>query len=359
MDEIKILVINPGSTSTKIGVYLNIKAIFLKTINHSESELAKYNKIIDQLTFRKEIIIREIIKAEINLKKIQIIIGRGGLLKPIESGIYAINERMKEDLKNAKYGEHASNLGALLADELASELKNNVKAYIADPVVVDELEDVARISGNPEFTRKSIFHALNHKAVAREYAKSIHKDYENLNLIVAHMGGGISVGAHKKGRVIDVNQALDGEGPFSPERSGTLPAGDLAKYCFFKNKNYEDIKKMITGKGGYVAYLGTNSAYEVSIMAKAGNEKAALIQYAMAYQISKEIGAMATVLNGMVDAIILTGGIAHIDAIVKIIKQMTSFIAPVIVLPGGNEMNALAMNAYLASLNKITVKEYN
>lgn len=346
MNNERILAINPGSTSTKIAVYEGNKNIFLKNIRHTPEQLQCCRKIADQFSFRKEIILKELKAAGIDLNSIRVVVGRGGLVKPIPSGVYEVNARLIEDLKAGVMGEHASNLGGLIADEIARSL-NNAKAYIADPVVVDELQDVARIAGHPLFKRLSIFHALNQKAVARLYARSQNKNYEDLNLVIAHLGGGISVGAHQNGKVIDVNNALDGEGPFSPERSGTLPAAQLATLCFSGQYTLEEVKKMITGNGGYMAYLNTNNAYEVEIAAREGDQKASLIQDALAYQVAKEIGAMATVLKGNVDAIILTGGIAHNTYVVNYIKEMTSFIAPIIVYPGEDEMSALAMNGLM------------
>ncbi|RPH29773.1 MAG: butyrate kinase, partial [Bacteroidales bacterium] len=275
-----------------------------------------------------------------------------------ESGVYEVNESMREDIKNCIMGEHASNLGALIADDIAKSIPN-ARAFIADPVVVDELEDVARIAGHPRFKRISIFHALNQKAIARIYAKTLDKKYEELNLIIAHLGGGISVGAHRSGRVIDVNNALDGDGPFSPERSGSLPAGQIAKLCFSGEFTYDQIRKMITGQGGLVAHAGTNDAYEVEMKAKAGDAKARLLQDAMAYNIAKSMGAMAAVLKGRVDAIILTGGIAHNADLVDYIKEMVGFIAPVIVYPGEDEMQALAMNGLMVLRGEVQAKKYS
>lgn len=357
MDDFKILAINPGSTSTKVAVYRNSKSVFLKTIRHHSEELQRFAKIADQFEFRKEIILKELKEAEIEIEKISAVVGRGGLIKPIESGVYEVNDRMKEDLKNSIRGEHASNLGALIADHIARSLPS-AKAYIADPVVVDELQDVARISGHPKFERVSIFHALNQKAIARQYAKSLDKKYEELNLIIAHLGGGISVGAHLMGRVVDVNNALDGEGPFSPERSGTVPAGQLAKLCFSGEYTYDEVKKMLTGKGGLVAHAGTNDAYEIEMKAKAGDKKAQLLQDAMSYSVAKYIGQMAAVLKGRVDGIILTGGIAHNPYLVEYIKEMVGFIAPVAVYPGEDEMQALAMNALMALRGDVLPREY-
>lgn len=346
MDESRILAINPGSTSTKIAVYEGTKNIFLKTLRHSTEELKDFVKITDQFQFRKDIILQELEQAGIDLKSIKTIVGRGGLVKPIPSGVYEVNDVLIEDLKKGILGEHASNLGGLIANDIAKAL-GDARAFIADPVVVDELQDVARISGHPLFARVSIFHALNQKAVARAYAKSLNRKYEELNLIVAHLGGGISVGAHSLGKVIDVNNALDGEGPFSPERSGTLPAGALAKLCFSGKYTLDEIKKIITGQGGFVAHLGTNSAYDVEMAAKNGDEKAKLMQDAMSYQVAKSIGGMSVVLKGKVDGIILTGGIAYNPDLVSYIKEMVSHIAPIIVHPGEDEMEALAMNGLM------------
>ena len=357
MEDFKILAINPGSTSTKIAVYRNAKSVFLKTIRHHNDELCRYPRIADQFEFRKEIILKELCEAEININRISAVVGRGGLIKPIESGVYSVNERMKEDLRNSIRGEHASNLGALIADDIARSLPN-AKAFIADPVVVDEMQDVARISGHPKFERVSIFHALNQKAISRQYAKSLDKKYEELNLIVAHLGGGISVGAHSMGKVIDVNNALDGEGPFSPERSGTVPAGQLAQLCFSGEVTLDEVMKMLNGQGGLVAHTGTNDAYEIEMKAKAGDKKIQQIQDAMSYNIAKHIGQMAVVLKGMVDGIILTGGIAHNPYLVDYIKDMVGFIAPVAVYPGEDEMQALAMNALMALRGDVLAREY-
>ncbi|MFZ4399900.1 MAG: butyrate kinase [Bacteroidales bacterium] len=353
----RILAINPGSTSTKIAVFENSKQIFLKNIKHSSEEIGIFNKITDQYEFRKNIILDELRNANIEIDTIQVIVGRGGLVKPIPSGVYEVNDALIADLKVGILGQHASNLGGLIANDIARTIPG-ARAFIADPVVVDELHDLARISGHPLFERQSIFHALNQKAIARTHAKSQNRNYEDMNLIVAHMGGGISVGAHLKGKVIDVNQALDGEGPFSPERSGTLPVGALVKLCFSNKYSFVEIAKMITGQGGYVAYLGTNDAYKVEMAANEGDEKAKLIQDAMAYQVAKEIGAMSTVLMGEVDAILLTGGIAYGKPFVdKVIKRVTH-IAPVQVYPGEDEMQALAMNGLMVINNEVTVKEY-
>jgi butyrate kinase len=353
----KILAINPGSTSTKIAVYINDKAILFKNIKHSVEDLDSFASIADQYQYRKEIVYQELVKAEVKTNDIEIVIGRGGLLKPIPSGVYEVNEAMKRDLKIGVQGQHASNLGGLIADSIAKSLPN-AKAYIADPVVVDELDDIARISGHPKFERISIFHALNQKSIARTYARNISKNYEDLKLIVVHVGGGISVGAHNLGKVIDVNQALDGEGPFSPERSGTLPVGALAKLCYSNDYTFDEVKKMITGRGGFAAYLNTNDALEVEKMIASGNEYAQLIFDAMAYQVAKEIGAMATVLKGEVDAILITGGLANSKGFVDKIIERISKIAPISIYPGEDEMRALVMNALMVANKQIEPREY-
>ena len=357
MEKRLILAINPGSTSTKIALFEEDKLVFEKSISHSSRDLAVFKMISEQFGFRKDLILKELREKNVSLDNIRIVVGRGGLIKPIESGIYKINPRMLEDLHAGLFGQHASNLGGLIAYEIASELPG-VDAFIVDPVVVDELEEVARISGHPLISRRSIFHALNQKAVARSYAASSGKSYEELNLIIAHMGGGVSVGAHRKGRVIDVNNALNGDGPFSPERAGSLPAGQLAELCFSGKYTLDDIKSMLTGGGGMVAYLGTNSFKEVNAMAESGNDKAELIIHAFIYQVAKEIGAMAAVLEGSIDAILLTGGVANNISVTKEIERIVGFLAPVKVYPGEDEMKALAFNALLALDGKLEIKTY-
>ncbi len=353
-----ILAINPGSTSTKFSLFEEENQLFVKNLAHSIEDLSNFKKISDQFHFRKELIMRELAERNVDSESIFAVVGRGGLVKPIESGIYRVNSQMKADLAAGFLGEHASNLGGLIADEIASEMPN-AAAFIVDPVVVDELDPVARISGHPEIERISIFHALNQKAVARVYAASIGRKYEDLNLIIAHMGGGISVGAHKNGRVIDVNNALNGDGAFSPERSGGLPSGQLVDLCFSGRFTHAELKSMLTGKGGMVAYLGTNSFIEVCKMAENGDEKALLIRNASSYQIGKEIGAMAAVFNGKVDAIILTGGMAFQETNILKIKSMVDFICKVVVYPGEDELKSLAFNGLLALDGKIEIKTYH
>lgn len=335
----KILVINPGSTSTKIAVYADIERLFQETLRHSPQELASYTRILDQYQFRKNLIIGVLQAHDIPLASLDGIVGRGGLIHPLAGGCYQVNDRMIEDLQNAVMGEHASNLGAFLAKAIGDEIKK--PAFIVDPVVVDELAPLARYSGSPEIPRMSIFHALNQKAVARRVAKEFGKTYSECNLIVAHLGGGISVGAHKQGRVVDVNNALDGDGPFSPERSGGLPVGQLAQLCFSGKYTFHEIKKLIKGHGGLMAYLGTTDGIEIEKRIDEGDTKAREVYEAMAYQVAKEIGAMAAVLQGELDAIILTGGLAHDTRFVSWIEERIAFLAPVKVVPGEDEMSAM------------------
>ena len=336
----KILAINPGSTSTKIAVYQDKEEIFEKTLRHSSEEIDKFEKIADQLDFRKDIIENVLKEGGINLGDLDAVVGRGGLLKPIKGGTYIVNDAMVEDLKIGVSGQHASNLGGIIARQIGDEI--NVPSYIVDPVVVDEMEEVARLSGVPEMPRISIFHALNQKAIGRRAAENIGKKYEDCNFLIVHMGGGITVGAHKKGKVIDNTNGLDGEGPFSPERSGGLPVGALFRACYGDEMTKDQVSKRIKGQGGVVAYLGTNDIREVEARINDGDEKAKLVYEAMIYQICKEIGAYATVLKGDIDAIILTGGIAHSAKVRDMIKERVGFLGEVLSYPGEDEMSALA-----------------
>lgn len=339
----KILIINPGSTSTKIGVYEDETQLMEETLRHPTEEIAKYNTIYDQKDFRREVILNVLNEKKIDLKTIDVVVGRGGLLKPIPGGTYATSPSLLEDLRIGKQGQHASNLGGILAKEIADEIQ--VPSYIVDPVVVDELETVARYSGHPLMPRISIFHALNQKAVAKRYAKESGKAYTDLNLIVVHMGGGVSVGAHKNGRIIDVANALDGDGPFSPERSGGLPSGALSKLCLSGKYTAAEIGKMINGNGGFNAYVGTNDMRELVKMVEAGNEEVKNVMDAFHYQLSKEIGAMSVVLKGNVDQIILTGGIAYNKLTVESISDSVKWISDITVYPGEDELLALAQGA--------------
>ncbi len=351
-----ILAINPGSTSTKISLYNGAEEVFTKTLRHSSEEIGGFEKVIDQFKFRETTIVAALEESGIKLEDLTAVVGRGGLLRPIASGVYAVNEEMVEDLKSAKYGEHASNLGGIIALEISKRV--GCPAYIADPVVVDEMCDVARVGGHPMFPRLSIFHALNHKATAKLYAKEIGRDYNELNLVVAHLGGGCSIAAHSKGKVVDVNNALMGEGPFSPERTGGISAMQLAKVCFSGEYTHEEIKKIISGKGGIVAHLGTNSFKDVDDMVAAGDPKATLISDAFVYNVAKAIGGMAAALSGNVDGIVVTGGIAYGKLIMQQLTDMVKFIAPVRIYPGEDEMDALVKNALAVIEGREEVKQY-
>lgn len=353
----RILAINPGSTSTKIGVYEDEELLFETTLRHSVEDLSGFDKIGQQDKFRKDIILEALKINNIDIESFDVVIGRGGLLKPIEGGTYLIDENMIEDLKIGIQGEHASNLGGLIAYEIAKAI--GVESYIVDPVVVDELQDLARISGIKEIERVSIFHALNQKAVASRHAKSISKNYEDMNLIVVHLGGGITVGAHRKGRVIDVTNGLHGEGPFSPERSGSLPVGALVKLSYSGRYSFEEAINQLIGKGGLVSYLNTNDARLVSEMIDNGDEYAEKIYHAMAYQVSKEIGAISTVLRGEVDGILLTGGIAYDKRFTDWIVEMVGFISNVHIYPGEHELSALAAGGLRVLRGEEEAKRYN
>ena len=339
---IKSLIINPGSTSTKIGVFEDETLLFEETLRHSTEEISQYASIVDQKDFRKKIITDLLAEKNFDVKSLNVIVGRGGMLKPIPGGTYAVTDALLHDLKIGFQGQHASNLGGILAREIGDEI--GVPSYIVDPVVVDELAPVARYSGVPELPRTSVFHALNQKAVAKRYAKEIGKPYEELRLIVVHMGGGVSVGAHEGGRIVDVFNALDGDGAFSPERAGAVPSGALIKMCFSGKYTEKEVYSKIVGKGGFNAYLGTNDMREVNKMA-ATDEKAAAVKEAFMYQIAKDMGSMACVLKGKVDQIILTGGIAYNADVVEALKDMAGFIAPFTVYPGEDELLALTQGA--------------
>ena len=339
----KILVINPGSTSTKVAVFDDNKQIELFSVRHSVDELMQFPHVIDQFDFRYNLILKTLEEKGIGLD-FSVVMGRGGMLPPIESGIYEVNEKMLVTLRKAERGEHASNLGAFLADKIAGQIPG-CRAYIADPVSVDEMQEVARISGMPEIPRQSIFHALNHKAAGRFHASKVGKKYEELNLVIAHLGGGISVAAHKKGRVVDVNQGLDGYGPISPERSGTLDNGQMVRLCLSGKYTEREIMRKLAGKGGLIAHLGSNDVQELVKKAEGGDEKVKLILDAMCYTIGKEIGSMLMVFKGDVDGVILTGGVAFSEYVVTRVKEMIEPYAKVIVLAGEDEMAALAGNA--------------
>ena len=340
---IKSLIINPGSTSTKIGVFEDETLLFEETLRHSTEEIAKYASIVDQKDFRKQIILDLLAKKDFDMKSLQVIVGRGGMLKPIPGGTYAVSDELLADLKVGVQGQHASNLGGILAREIADAI--GVPSYIVDPVVVDELMPISRYSGVPELPRTSVFHALNQKAVAKRYAKEQGKAYDSLNLVVVHMGGGVSVGAHEKGQVVDVFNALDGDGAFSPERAGAVPSGALIKMCFSGQYTEKEVYKKIVGNGGFNAYVGTNDMRDVEKMVLDGDEKAAETREAFIMQVAKNIGSMACVLKGKVDQIVITGGIAYDKVVVSGLKERAGFIAPITVYPGEDELLALAQGA--------------
>ena len=353
----KILVINPGSTSTKVAVYEDEKPILLRSITHTADELAPYDAIIEQQDFRRQLVLDELKRSDIPLE-FDAVIGRGGLVKPIAGGVYEINEQMITDtLRGCVMHNHACNLGCLIAHEIAARIPG-CRAFIADPGVVDELSPLARISGSPLMPRICIWHALNQRAIARRYARGIGKEYEDLNLIICHMGGGISVAAHEHGRAVDANNALDGEGPFSPERAGSLPAADLIRLCFSGQYTEKQLLKRIAGQAGLTAHLGTNNMREILERIGHGDEQAHLIVDAMLYHIAKSIAAEAAVLCGDVDAILLTGGLAHSDYVVGELRRRTGFLAPIYTFPGEDEMGALALNALAVLQGKRTAKVY-
>ncbi|MCK5732395.1 MAG: butyrate kinase [Tenericutes bacterium] len=335
------LVINPGSTSTKVAIFLNDKLIQEATLRHQVEELEKFPNLIDQLTFRKQVILDFLIEHKYRINQIDIFVGRGGMLKPLKhGGTYLVTEKMLEDLRTCKYGTHASNLGALLASSFAKPL--NRPAYIVDPVVIDEFEEIARVSGQSLIQRKSIFHALNQKATAKRHAKSVGKQYEDMNLIVCHLGGGISVGLHKQGRVVDVNNALGGDGPFSPERTGTIPTYPLVDLCFSGKYTEAEVRKLLVGKGGLVSYLGTNNGKEIEERINNGDAKAQFYFEAMGYNVVKQIGALYFACRAKVDAVLITGGIAYSKYFVQYLKSYLDKVCQVFMYPGEDEMRALA-----------------
>ncbi|WP_066175581.1 butyrate kinase [Bacillus marinisedimentorum] len=350
-----ILAINPGSTSTKFAVFEGKEMVFSETIRHRDEDIMKYPSTADQLPYRLETIVRSLHEKNFDLGWLDGVVGRGGLLKPLESGTYEVNEEMLADARSGKYGDHASNLGSIIAYELAQQV--GVPAYIVDPVGVDELVEEARLSGLADIERKSHVHALNIKAVSRQVAGDLGKPLEELNFVVAHIGGGISVVAHRGGRIIDVNNA-DNEGPFSPERAGGLPAKQLVQLCYSGKYTEKEMLQKLTKQGGMYSYVGTKSALEVEEKALAGDEKAGLVLKAMVHQIGKEIGAMATVLEGRIDGVILTGGISYSDYLVGRIKEKVGFLGEVYVVPGEAELEALAAGAVRVLLGEESVRIY-
>ncbi len=353
-----ILVVNPVSDSTKIAIFKNRKEVFLVNIKHQLEILTSFERIADQYEYRKSMILSEIAKSGIELKEIDIVVARGGLLKPVLGGVYRVNKSMIRDIKNP-LGEHESNLGGLIAYEISKEIGPKIKAIIVDPTYVDEMDDVARISGVPELPRRSLMNALNQRAVAQNFAKQIGRNYKEINVIVAHLGRGVSIGAHQKGRIIDVNNWLNGDGPMSPERSGGVPSGQLVEMCFSGKFSKQEILKKLKGKGGLIAYLGTSDAIEIESRIDKGDKQAELVFTALAYQVAKEIGSMSTVLKGEVDGILLAGGLAYSNFIVDEVSSRVKHIGLIRTYPGDGEMESLAMNGYMALIGELDVNEYS
>ncbi len=338
----QILVINPGSTSTKIAVYDDEQPILLRNIRHSVEELSKFDCIADQRLFRRDLVINELEKLNMTLR-FDAIIGRGGLAKPVAGGVYEVNEQMCYDMYHSKR-QHVSNLGCIIAYELSIRIPG-CRAYIADPVVVDEMDEFAKISGSPLMPRIPIWHALNQRAIGRRFARENGKRYEELNLIICHLGGGISIAAHRHGRAVDANNGLDGEGPFSPERAGSLPPADLIRLCYSGKYTEEQLLKRSSGQAGLAAHLGTTDVKAIIRRIEDGDKHAELLINAMIYQTAKCIAAESAVLCGDIDAILVTGGMAHADYVTSRLRKRISFLAPVHIYPGEDEMEALALNA--------------
>ncbi|MFO7889214.1 MAG: butyrate kinase [bacterium] len=352
----RILVINPGSTSTKIALFENNHCEFSESISHSKDELKTFKHISEQHSFRTQLIEEFLQQHKITLSSLHAVVGRGGLLRPIPSGTYRVNDVMLDELNQAERGEHASNLGAIISFDIASKV--DIPAFIVDPVVVDEFDDIARYTGIKELKRRSILHALNQKAVARKASQELGKKYEELNFIVAHMGGGITVGSHLKGRIVDVNDGLSGEGPFTPERSGGLPTSTFMELCYSGRYTRDEMKKKLIGQGGMIAYLGTSDMSSVEKRVEKGDKVAEKYYQAMAYQVAKEIGLSATVLKGKVDGIILTGGLAYDKIFISLIKERVSWISRIFIYPGEKEMEALASGALRVLQGEEEHKEY-
>lgn len=357
MNTFNILVVNPKDRLTQIAVYDNHKMLYLINRKHSGDDLASFNQLLDQVEYRKNIILNELKNNDFSFDQLKIIISRGGLIKPVQSGVFAVNEPMKRDLINSPVGEDIINIGGLLADALAREFPG-VMALVADPTVVDELEDVSRVTGYPGFERKSVFHALSQKAVAKQHAEMNSMRYEDLNLIVAHIGNGTTVGAHRKGRVIDVNQGFDGDGPFSSIRSGSLPMGEIVKMCFDEKMTKDQVHCLLTHCGGLNAHLGTTNISDLEKMIENGDKHARLIMEAMAYQISKSIGEMYAVLRSEVNAILITGDLAYSNFLIHCILDHVNKMAPVFIYPGDNDVQAMAANANRVLKGEMEIIEY-
>lgn len=352
----RILSINPGSTSTKIGVFEGESCLLDISIKHNTEEIAKYPTILDQSDMRMEMIENALVENSIPMDSFDAFVGRGGILKPMVSGVYTVSDAMLYDLKHGKAATHASALGGIFARQFGD--KYGKPSFIADPVVVDERNEVATITGIPQAPRTSVFHALNQKSVARRYAQHVGQRYEECSVVVAHLGGGISIGAHENGRVIDVTNAIDGEGPLSPERCGAVEVQKVVEMCFSGEYSKADMLAFASKRGGLVAHLGTTDCLEIEHRVEAGDEKARLVFEAMGYGVAKYIGSMAAVLKGKAEAIILTGGLARSSMLVDYIKEYVEFMAPVVVFPGEDELRALAEGGIRVLSGEETPKEY-
>lgn len=364
----RILIINPGSTSTKIGFYEDGQQKFETNLTHSAEDIAKYESVMHQGDMRRDAIVNFLSENGVEIDSIDLIMARGGLITPIQAGVYQVTPAMRDALIEGRDGVHACNLSALIADDMASDINKSrtekgidgiCKAYIADAPTSDEMLPELKLSGHPAFQRRAAFHTLNSRAMVRRYARSVGKSNTEVTVIVAHMGGGTSVSLHRNGYVIDVNDALGGDGPMSPERAGSVPAFPLVELCFSGKYTKAEIKKMLVGKGGAVGHLGTNDFRDVVNGADAGNPVYAEFLKAFCYSVAKYIGAMATVVGGKVDAIVLTGGIAYGKAITSQIAEMVQFIAPVEIYPGENELESLAENGYGILGGEFEIKTYS
>jgi len=353
-----ILAVNPGNTSTKAGLFEDEKLMVMEVVRHKKKELEVFPNFIDQLELRRQAVKDFLDRNKVDPQKIDYFIGRGGYLRPLKSGLYEVDDKMLEDLKTSRYGEHASNLGAMIAYSFS--LNAGKRAFILDPVCVDEMQPVARLSGHPAIERTSVFHALNQKRVARNAAKDLGLDYHEINIIVAHLGSGISVGLHKKGMIVDVTNAIDGEGPFSPERSGAVPTGSFLRYVLEKKLSWKESSGMLYGKGGLYAYLGTNDFKKVMKDYEDGTDKKVkLVVEAMAYQVCKNIAAMAAPAGGDIDAVAITGGLAYSGTFTDLIVKSVSFISGnILIYPGEDELQAMAEGVVKGLGGEIKILDY-
>ncbi len=352
-----ILSLKTTVKNTKLSVHSNREQVFLNIIRHPREKLAEFKTVMEQFEYRKEVVLQELQKADIDLNSISIMVCKGGVIKPMDGGVYEVNEAMLKDLKRPM-ADHESNLGVLIASEIAKQSTQAPQAIIVDPSCVDEMDPIAKISGIPDISRRSILHALSQRTVAESYAKAIGKEYSSINVIVAHLGTGITVGAHRKGKIVDVNNGLAGDGPMSPQRSGDLPVGQLIKMCYSGKYTKEQMIRKVCGNGGLRGYLGTSDALEIEKRIGEGDTKAEQVYKAMAYQIAKEIASQSAVLMGEIDGILITGGLAYSSILMEEITQRVKHLGEIAVYPGENEMKALAMNGYMVLKGEVEVKKY-